>query len=188
MNAHKQTYSHEWVQTREHNERVKFLFFWGHTSTPGQITSSCLSQWYESPFEVEGQTYRTCEHWMMAEKAKLFGNNETRSDILSANSPGEAKQLGRMVKNFDEEVWRESRYGIVVQGNLHKFGQLPMLRDYLLSTGERVLVEASPVDSIWGIGLTRDSEDAQYVNRWRGLNLLGFALMEVRDLLRSGHS
>ena len=92
--------------------------------------------------------------------------------------------MGREVRGFDDARWCEARFEIVVQGNLAKFSQHPALGDYLLSTRDQVLVEASPVDRIWGIGLAADDTKASRPEQWRGLNLLGYALMEVRDRLR----
>lgn len=120
---------------------------------------------------------------MMAEKARLFGDETIRSQILRAGSPGAAKNLGRKVSGFDEATWRAHRFGIVVEGNHAKFAQNNELGDFLRSTGSKVLVEASPKDRIWGIGMERDDEHANNPLLWKGLNLLGFALMEVRRRL-----
>ena len=122
---------------------------------------------------------------MMAEKARLFNNDDIRQRIIAARHPDEAKKLGRQVRGFDPQVWDEQKYELVKTGNHQKFSQNPPLKNYLLTTGDRVLVEASPVDAIWGIGLAADHADAQAPARWQGENLLGFALMEVRDQLRS---
>jgi ribA/ribD-fused uncharacterized protein len=149
----------------------------------GEIGKPCLSQWWPAPFTVEGDTYPTAEHFMMSEKARLFGDEETRSKILTAPHPKAAKQLGRAVQGFDDRRWEEARFGLVVRGNLAKFGQNAPLRDFLLNTGNRVLVEASPVDRVWGIGLAANDPLAEHPEQWRGLNLLGFALMEVRGRL-----
>ncbi|MEL6544743.1 MAG: NADAR family protein [Myxococcota bacterium] len=161
--------------------RFKYLFFWGHRKrSDGALTSSCFSQWYTSSFEVEGHRYPTAEHFMMAEKARLFEDEESLESILAAPNPGAAKRFGRGVKRFDENTWREHRFGIVVRASVAKFDQNPELRAYLLGTGERVLVEASPVDRIWGIGLAADDKRVHNPLQWRGENLLGFALMEAR--------
>lgn len=104
--------------------------------------------------------------------------------LASRGSPKLAKQIGRQVKNFQEQVWNDSRYQIVVGGNFAKFSQNPALAEFLLGTNDKLLVEASPVDKIWGIGLGAGDEAAQNPEKWRGLNLLGFALMEVRQRLR----
>jgi ribA/ribD-fused uncharacterized protein len=166
-------------------ERFDYLLFWGHrVPEDGRITASCLSQWYPSPFEVEGCRYATAEHWMMAEKARLFADDAALARILEAKSPDQAKKLGRGVNGFDEARWRAERFDIVARGSTHKFGQNHALRAFLRGTGDKVLVEASPTDRIWGIGLSASSPDALDPQKWRGLNLLGFALMEARELLR----
>jgi ribA/ribD-fused uncharacterized protein len=103
--------------------------------------------------------------------------------IVSASNPGEAKKIGREVKCFEENLWLQNRFEIVVKGNLAKFSQDADLMGFLLNTGNQVLVEASPVDKVWGIGLASHHPSAKNPNLWKGLNLLGFALMEVRDLL-----
>ncbi|MCL4163971.1 UNVERIFIED_CONTAM: hypothetical protein GTU68_044394 [Idotea baltica] len=120
---------------------------------------------------------------MMAEKARLFKDDEMLDKILQAGSPAQAKKLGRQVHDFDQAIWESKRSEIVSQGNLHKFNQHPELKAFLLTTKNRVLVEASPRDTIWGIGLSAKNERASVPPKWRGKNLLGFALMEVRDLL-----
>ncbi|MFD3455176.1 NADAR family protein [Streptomyces sp. NPDC058691] len=164
--------------------RVKYLFFWGHQpQQDGSVGAGCLSQWWPSEFSVEGVRYPTAEHWMMAGKARLFGDEETLTKILAAPHPHAAKELGRQVRDFDGQAWERRRSELVVEGNVAKFGQDPALRAYLLGTGRRVLVEASPVDRIWGIGLALDDERAADPAQWRGLNLLGFALMEARARL-----
>ncbi|MFH9474775.1 NADAR family protein [Streptomyces anulatus] len=167
-------------------KRVKYLPFWGHRPRPdGRLGSSCLSQWWPSPFTVDGVTYASAEHWMMAGKARLFGDPEAERAAVSAKSPAAAKRAGRLVRGFDEGVWTRERFALVVEGSTHKFGQDPELGDYLLGTGNRVLVEASPLDRIWGIGLAADDERVERPQQWRGLNLLGFALMEARERLRA---
>ncbi|MGQ5223758.1 NADAR family protein [Streptomyces sp. yara] len=166
-------------------ERVRYLHFWGHRPLPeGRIGASCLSQWWPSPFTVDGVEYATAEHWMMAAKARLFGDAEGERRVLAAGHPAAAKKAGRLVRGFDEEVWRRERFGIVVEGSVHKFAAHGELRSFLLDTGDRVLVEASPVDRVWGIGLAADADAANDPTRWRGPNLLGFALMEARRRLR----
>ncbi|MFD8480715.1 NADAR family protein [Kitasatospora sp. NPDC059673] len=164
--------------------RPKYLHFWGHQpERDGRIGSGSLSQWWPSSFTVDGVEYSTAEHWMMAGKARLFGDEEIVPRILRARTPGEAKKLGRLVKDFDQDTWVAHRFGLVVAGNVAKFGQDERLCDYLLRTGKRVLVEASPLDRVWGIGLAADNERVNSPTQWRGLNLLGFALMEARAQL-----
>ncbi|MEU4083410.1 NADAR family protein [Streptomyces aureus] len=164
---------------------VKYLHFWGHRPrADGQVGASCLSQWWPSPFVVEGVAYATAEHWMMASKARLFRDAEAERQALAAASPAQAKKAGRLVRGFDEAVWERERFGIVVEGSVHKFAAHPDLRAFLLGTGGRVLVEASPMDRVWGIGLAATDQGAHDPRRWRGANLLGFALMEARERLR----
>lgn len=168
-------------------QRPRFLFFWGHQAAKdGSIGTSCFSQWYAAPFTVEAARYKTAEHFMMAEKARLFGDDAIRRRVVDSRTPGEAKKLGREVRGFDEETWRRERFEVVVRANVEKFRQNVALGEFLVRTGGRVLVEASPVDRIWGIGLAADHEDAARPAQWRGLNLLGFALMEVRSRLAAG--
>jgi hypothetical protein len=178
-------YSLNNAQVRFSNgENLKYIFFWGHQpSKDGSITKTCLSQWWECAFEVDGVLYNSAEQYMMAEKAKLFGDTEVREQILQAKHPKQAKDLGRSVSGFDEEKWLENRYGIVVAGNQAKFSQNECLKEFLWQTDERVLVEASPHDKIWGIGLAANDTGVENPHNWRGLNLLGFALMEVRNRL-----
>ena len=164
----------------------KYLLFWGHRPpAAGGVGKGCLSQWWPVTFTVDGLDYRSAEHFMMAAKALLFGDAETAARIRQAPHPGAAKALGRQVHGFREQVWADHRFELVVAGNLAKFGQHPDLGEFLLATGDRVLVEASPQDRIWGIGLAADDERATAPDQWPGLNLLGFALMEVRHRLRT---
>ncbi|MEU9045900.1 MULTISPECIES: NADAR family protein [unclassified Kitasatospora] len=162
----------------------KWVMFWGHTARKdGGTRQECMSQWWPGEFTVDGVTYASAEHWIMAGKARMFGDEDIAQQVLKARTPAEAKKLGRLVKDFDDEVWVAGRFELVVAGNVAKFGQDESLRAYLLGTGSRVLVEASPVDRIWGIGLAADDIRAQQPSEWRGLNLLGFALMEARARL-----
>jgi ribA/ribD-fused uncharacterized protein len=166
---------------------VDYLFFWGHTpKVPGGVDASCLSQWFVSPFSDAGIRYASAEHFMMAAKARLFDDAEALSAILAAPTPADAKALGRGVRGYDDRAWAEARIGAVVRGNVAKFEQNPDLGRFLRETGRRVLVEASPRDTVWGIGLGAANPRARTPSAWRGLNLLGFALMEAREQLQSG--
>jgi ribA/ribD-fused uncharacterized protein len=162
----------------------RYVLFWGHTPRTSGMGKHVLSQWWPAPFRVDGDSYASAEHYMMAEKARLFGDETTRSAILAATNPGAAKALGRTVSGFDEPRWKQRRCDIVVRASLAKFGQNAELRSYLLETGDKVLVEASPVDRVWGIGLAADDPRAEQPSEWIGLNLLGFALMRARATLR----
>ena len=165
-------------------EKLRFLFFWGHTPpADGHINESCLSQWWKCPFSIDGITYSCAEQYMMAEKARMFGDEEMLSMIMKASHPKEMKAYGRAVKNFNPDRWSASCYEIVKRANLAKFSQNPELWEFLKTTKKRILVEASPRDRIWGIGMRKSNPDAECPMKWRGTNLLGFALTEVRDLL-----
>jgi len=171
------------IEYVNHGNKVKYLFFWGHTEASSGISKSCFSQWYDSPFQVEGQCFLTAEHHMMYQKALLFGDSVAAERLLAANNPGEAKAIGRQVLGFDQDLWEKHRFSIVVKTNIAKFASHPELRKFLNNTARRVLVEASPVDKIWGIGMAADNSKCENPNNWKGLNLLGFALMEARDKL-----
>ena len=180
-------YNNEWlIEKFRRNEPLKYIFFWGHTpASNGSVTQRCFSQWWVAPFTVDGRVYPTAEHWMMAEKARLFRDNAIRDKISLAVSPAAAKKLGREVLGFDPVQWDAHKSAIVIAGNLQKFSQHPALRTFLLNTGGRILVEASPMDRIWGIGMAKSDEHIDNPLKWRGQNLLGYALMAVRDLLQT---
>lgn len=166
-------------------ESFEYLYFWGHTPPKsGAINQSCLSHWYAASFEVDGIVYPTAEHWLMAAKARLFSDEITLQKILEAPDPKTAKEMGRAVAHFDTSRWELNCPELAIQGNLAKFGQHSALRHYLLATGDKILVEASPVDRIWGIGLSATDERSRNPLAWEGLNLLGFILMDVRRRLK----
>lgn len=179
-------YNNKWViEKYQAKEKLKFLFFWGHQpNKDGSITQSCFSQWWYSPFEIKNITYKTAEHWMMCEKARLFNDEASIHKIQQAKTPAEAKKLGRLIKNFNTIIWDERKYQIVVEGNFHKFSQHEDLNFFLQNTKNKILVEASPVDPVWGIGMAADNPHIENPLLWKGENLLGFALMEVRDRLK----
>lgn len=161
-------------------ETSTHIYFWG----------GIYSQWYKCSFESNdsmGKYYfNTAEQYMMFHKASLFGDNDIASKILQAKDPGEQKALGREVKGFDEAKWNEHKYEIVVQGNFLKFTQNETLKKQLLSTNAKVLVEGSPYDRVWGVGLKWDDPAILDESNWRGQNLLGKALMDVRKKLQEG--
>jgi ribA/ribD-fused uncharacterized protein len=183
------TYTVEWLKNKfDNNESIKYIFFWGHTNNSFEVVGKFLfSQWYPSPFTVDGIIYKSAEHWMMAHKAILFNDHDVAQQILKAEKPGQVKALGRQIKAFDERVWDEYKFDIVKQGSIHKFTQDKKFGDYLLATNDRILAEASPVDNVWGIGLSQDAKNIENPYYWKGLNLLGFALMEARDFLKGTH-
>lgn len=171
------------IEKFQNKEKPDFLFFWGHTAKK-EITKACFSQWFPAEFREDGTVYRTAEHYMMTGKARLFNDDEVLEQIIQSETPDQVKKLGRKVRSFDPQLWDEHKYEIVKQGNLLKFSQNEQLKEFLLSTEDKVLVEASPYDTIWGIGMLETHPKALNPSQWNGENLLGFALMEVRDKLR----
>lgn len=163
----------------------RYCFFWGHTQREAHtVDRACFSQWYPRSFEVDAVTYASAEHFMMAQKARLFADTEALQRILESTSPADAKALGRTVRNYDDAAWGAKRFEAVVTGNVAKFSQHAALKAVLLATGDDVLVEAAPRDCVWGIGLGAANPKSLDPRQWRGHNLLGFALMQVRDRLR----
>ena len=152
----------------------QFVFFW----------NGRFSQWYSSPFTIGSLTYNCAEQWMMYQKACIFGDLETAVNILASTSPKEQKAYGRKIQGFNDGVWNLLCIDIVRVGNLAKFTQNPELGDYLLETDDLVLVEASPYDKIWGIGMGMTDARVEDPKKWKGLNLLGHVLNSVRDDLK----
>lgn len=166
-------------------KNLEYIYFWGHhPKKDGSITKSCFSQWWESSFNVGTIKYLFMDQYMMAEKARLFGDKDIKEKIMSSNDPKEIKALGRKVKDFDEKIWNNIKYSIVINGNYNKFMQNEKLKTFLLSTEDKILVEASPYDNVWGIKMSEDDININNPELWRGENLLGFALMEVRNEIR----
>lgn len=173
------------IEQTAREPELAYLAFWGPIPTLGkQLGPGVLCQWWDASFEVAGVRYSTAEHYMMAAKARLFGDEEMAARIVASRDPSEAQYLGRKVQGYDEAQWACRRYAIVVEGNLHKFSQHRLLQDYLLGTGEAVLVSANPTDRVWSIGYADDALEVTTPALWRGANLLGFALMQVRAQLR----
>ena len=165
-------------------QREDFVFFWGHIARAEKQMKACLSQWFPCSFLVNDIYYNCAEQFMMAEKARLFHDEDTLQKIMQAYDPMEQKKLGRRVQGYEDAMWKTCCFDAVVRGNVAKFSQNLTLRNYLISTRDKILVEASPKDTVWGIGLDEESPDAINPIRWPGTNLLGFALMEVRDIIR----
>ena len=154
-------------------ETADFVFFWG----------GWPSQWHRCRFVVDGVPYDCAEQFMMAEKAALFGDAAARAKILATPNPRQQKALGRTVRGFDSDRWTASCREVVYRGNLHRFRQNADLGQLLLDTGDKRIVEASPKDRIWGIGLSADDPRAHDPAQWRGTNWLGEALERVRQTL-----
>lgn len=153
----------------------QFFFFFG--------ASSPLSNWHAKSFVVKGIEFAHVEQFMMFCKAKLFGDEVTAMKIMATTDPAKAKELGRKVKPFIEEVWDAKCEYYVFVGALAKFEQNPSIGAYLLSTLGRELVEAAGGDRIWGVGLWPDDPRILDRMKWRGQNRLGNVLMRVRDVM-----
>lgn len=163
----------------------EFRPFYGHTPrADGRLSDACFSQWWRGEFTVGGVRYVTAEQFMMAEKARLFGDAEVLEEVLREADPAKVKALGRKVRGYDELRWEGRRFDAVTEGSIAKFSATQALRGWLLATGEQVLVEAAPGDRIWGIGLGREDPLVREPAKWQGRNLLGFALMRARAALR----
>lgn len=180
------TYSNQWLLDRiASGLQPGYIYFWGHRPLPDRIGPSCMSQWFASGFEYDGNYFQTAEHWMMYHKALVANDLSSAAAVLAEPSPRAVKSIGRKIRGYDDKEWAIYKFSVVVKGNILKFGANRKLKTYLLGTGDTVLVEASPLDTKWGIGM--NPEDAKKLNdpaQWQGTNLLGWALMEARDQLR----
>lgn len=155
-------------------KKNKYIFFW----------DGIFSQWYPCQFTIDGIKYNCAEQYMMAAKAKLFGDFESLQAIMMTSEPARQKILGRLVRNFDKERWEMVALEIVTEGNYAKFTQSKTLKDQLLRTDDKIIVEASPYDTIWGIGLDEDDPDRFDESKWKGTNWLGIAIMNARKRIR----
>lgn len=152
----------------------KFTFFWNGT----------FSQWKHSPFTLDGVKYNCAEQYMMQQKALFFKDEKIAKEIMLTTSPHDQKALGRKVKGFDPYEWSKVAKDIVYKGSYAKYTQNPELKKELMETEGTTLVEASPYDKIWGIGLGEFDPKAQDRTQWDGLNWLGEVLTELRENLK----
>jgi ribA/ribD-fused uncharacterized protein len=153
----------------------KHVFFW----------NGIYSQWHKAPMTIDGVQYNCCEQYMMHQKALTFGDSEIAEKVLQTSNPKDQKGLGRQIKGFDKDKWDSVCLGIVYRGNFAKFSQNPDLMEELLSTGDRLLVEASPFDKIWGIGMAEEDPGVDDPANWKGLNLLGWSITLVKQQLKN---
>jgi len=159
------------------------IYFWRQTEVP----YGSFSNWSQHSYiDDDMNNIITSETGLMFEKLKLFDptNFKLKNKILETNNPSVIKKLGRQVKNFNQEIWDDKKYQIMVNVLKYKFLQNQDLKSLLLSTGNSLIVEASPYDDIWGIGLNEVTAKKIKIEDWPGENLLGKALMEVRELLK----
>lgn len=163
------------------NKKACIFFYTEKPNIRDKYHRHVFSQFYNCRFKDDiGNTYYCAEQYMMAMKAKMF-DESMFSRIMSEKNAGKIKRLGRQIKNFNQEEWDKAKFNIVVSGNYYKFSQNPELRQIIIATGNKLLVEAAKHDSIWGIGF--NSYEAPTDTRLWGQNLLGKALMEVRSQL-----
>jgi hypothetical protein len=158
------------------NRKHGFILFW----------SGEFSQWHLHDMYINDVKYNCCEQYMMAMKAKLFNDDDSYRKIMESQFPREQKALGRKVKNYDDVKWKQHCRQFVFHGNYAKFED-PILRGLLLTTWDDTIVEASPYDTIWGIGMGEDNPRCYDPSQWLGTNWLGEALMQVRGAIRTGY-
>jgi ribA/ribD-fused uncharacterized protein len=143
-----------------------------------------FSQWARCKFTIDGIEYNCAEQYMMAAKAKLFNDQEALEAIMKSKDPREQKATGRKVKNFNPEQWEAIAKDVVTRANMAKFTQNEEMKLFMLGTGDDHIVEASPYDRIWGVGIAEDDERIWDKDQWDGKNWLGECLMEVREALK----
>jgi ribA/ribD-fused uncharacterized protein len=149
----------------------QFTFFW----------QGPFSQWHRANFTINGVTYNCAEQYMMHQKALLFADYDVAKQIMASTNPKEQKALGRKIKNFDMHWWNENCIQIVFRGNHGKFSQNKRLYDMLMNTTPNTLVEASPFDNIWGIGIDEKTAIKTPQEEWKGTNWLGYTLTNLRE-------
>lgn len=157
----------------------KFIYFWGTKDKNG-----FLSNWHLSRFIIDGKMYTCVEQYMMSEKARLFGDEEVFAKIMATDNPREQKALGRAVKGFDKVKWEQVAREVVYKACYAKFTQKPELEKALMATEGTTLVEASPRDPIWGVGLAESDPRILTRSTWRGLNWLGEVLTRAREEIK----
>lgn len=154
-----------------------YIFFWG----------GILSNFYITPIIIDGILYNSSEQYFMKIKQETFDplNVQLGKDIMKENNPKNIKNFGRNVNNYQEDIWDQMRYNVMYKGVYEKFYQNKNLRDILLETENKILVESSPYDKVWGIGLNENEAKLIHPSKWEGKNLLGKVLMEVRKKLKN---
>ncbi len=165
---------------------LDYVFFGGEGLDQQEDARRCFSQWYMAGFEVEGHRFVNSAHYVMAAKAKLFGDDQAYQNLLGVSSAEDIQTLGRSIQGFNESLWLDNRMGIVDTSVEAKFAQNPALMAFLKASAEKVIAEANPVDKIWGTGLADNDINATNPAEWPGESLLGFVIMAVRHRLLEG--
>lgn len=161
------------MKNRDYKEIDNFIFFWG----------GIYSQWALKDIIINGITFNCCEQFMMYSKAKMFNDIDALNKIMMEKDPYIQKKIGRSVKGFDDSEWHKVSRDVVYRGNYAKFTQHKNLKQMLLETGTKIIVEASPYDKIWGIGMSSTNPHVTDMSKWKGKNWLGEAIMKVREEL-----
>jgi len=162
------------MKTNNYYETDTHVYFYG----------SCYSQWAMRDILIDGEEYNCAEQYMMAEKARLFKDEESLKIIMSSDSPATQKRQGRKVKNYDDNKWKEICREVVFKANYAKFTQHEDLKEKLLKTDDKIIVEASPYDALWGVALGPWDDKILDPKNWKGENWLGEAIMKVREKIR----
>jgi ribA/ribD-fused uncharacterized protein len=163
------------MESNNYYETDEYIFFFG----------SFYSQWAMRDIEIDGVVFNCCEQLMMAAKADLFNDKYAFKQIMESDDPAEQKAWGRRVEGFDREKWEKVARDVVYKANYAKFTQHHDLGLELLSSGDKIIVEASPTDVVWGVGLLATDRKILDPKNWRGTNWLGEAIMKVREELRN---
>ena len=154
------------------------------TDTHLYFLRGVLSNFEKCYIKYKGHLFATTEQAFMWEKAIFFNDHESASKILKEENPAKAKKLGREVKNFYDSKWSKVCYEIMYLINYEKYFQNTRLKNILLNTGDKMIIEANPKDTRWGIGLSAEDDRVLDESQWQGENLLGKVLMELRKDLK----
>jgi len=174
------------IDSLAQGNKFDFVFFGGEGLAQQVDARRCFSQWYMADFEVDGHRFVNSAHYVMAAKAKLFGDDEAYHKLLAVSSTDDIQTLGRSIQGFNEQLWLDNRMSIVETSVEQKFAQNPILMAFLKDSADKVIAEANPVDKIWATGVAEDDANATNPAEWRGDSLLGFVIMAVRSRLLAG--
>ena len=172
-------FSSQWKRWVKVSRMTKIICFHNPEEENGY-----LSNWYLAQFKADGQSFSSLEQYMMYEKAITFKDNFIAEKIMKSEDAAEMKALGRSVQNYSEIFWNGIRQIIVFNGLLAKFEQNPELKTALVQTSDAILAECAVKDRTWGIGISMNDENRFNIEKWKGMNLLGYTLMEVRKTIK----